>query len=405
MCDEWKVIPSQLATKSASPIQEYLGKIKAIQSTQNAQNGTPNIDLSSAHLCNTSEEIKDCLVETLKEGQHNGYAPSVGYEATRQAVLTYLNLPNLTPKDVVLSSGSASCLDIAITALADRGQSILIPKVHNPLYKVLAHGIGIETIEYNLTSNWDIDLIDLGRKISSNTAALLINSPHNPTGAIYCENHMRDILDLAHRHRLPVIVDESYRDCVFPGTEFISAIDVNNGMTSKVPMLVCGGIGKSFMVPGWRVGWILIHDTINAFEDVRKAVVSLSQRIIGCNTFIQGAICNIVNINMEFRSHYMQDVQNNAKYLFETLNNQYGITITPGKSIYTFININREFYRDIQSTQEFCLKLYEEQGITILPGEVFGMEGFCRIALDAKKEIFEIATKRILLFCHEHYIL
>lgn len=85
------------------------------------------------------------------------------------------------------------------------------------------------------------------------------------------------------RHRIPIIADEIYERLVFPGKKFVSTASLYSG----VPILVCGGLAKRFLVPGWRLGWIAVHDDTRAFEYIRKSLVSLSQRIIGSNTLIQ----------------------------------------------------------------------------------------------------------------------
>lgn len=85
------------------------------------------------------------------------------------------------------------------------------------------------------------------------------------------------------RHRVPVIADEIYERLVFPGKKFIST----SSLHSEVPILICGGLAKRFLVPGWRLGWIAIHDETGAMEHIRKSLTSLSQRTMGSNTLIQ----------------------------------------------------------------------------------------------------------------------
>jgi tyrosine aminotransferase len=101
--------------------------------------------------------------------------------------------------------------------------------------------------------------------IDGNTAGILVNNPSNPCGSVYSKEHLQAILKLAEKHHVPIVADEIYGDIVFKGSEFHSMAS----LTSTVPILAVGGIAKAFVVPGWRVGWILIHDRNNLFREVR----------------------------------------------------------------------------------------------------------------------------------------
>ena len=103
---------------------------------------------------------------------------------------------------------------------------------------------------------WEIDLEHLEQQIDSNTVAIVVVNPSNPCGSVYSKQHLLDILAVAERHFLPIIGDEIYGGMVFKGQNFYSIAS----LSKNVPVLSCGGIGKKYLVPGWRVGWILIHD-------------------------------------------------------------------------------------------------------------------------------------------------
>lgn len=154
-----------------------------------------------------------------------------------------------------------------------------MPRPGFPIYRTLAETIGVEVKTYNLIpeNNWEIDLNDLEMKIDENTAALIINNPSNPCGSVYDEDHLRSVLEIAYRYKIPVIADEIYERLVFPEKRFVSTASINAG----VPILICGGLAKRFLVPGWRLGWIVVHDPIGAFDEIRAGLNALSQRIIG----------------------------------------------------------------------------------------------------------------------------
>ena len=103
------------------------------------------------------------------------------------------------------------------------------------------------------------------QQIDDNTVAIVVVNPSNPCGSVYSKQHLLDILAVAERHFLPIIGDEIYGGMVFKGQQFHSIASLSR----NVPVLSCGGIGKQYLVPGWRLGWILIYDKN---ETLRKEV-------------------------------------------------------------------------------------------------------------------------------------
>ena len=113
----------------------------------------------------------------------------------------------MTAEDVILSSGCSCALDIVISTLADNGKNLLVPRPGFPLYKTLSEGLGIHTREYNLLpdQDWQVDLAHMESLIDFNTAAIIVNSPSNPCGSVFSTTHLRQILKVAERHKVPII--------------------------------------------------------------------------------------------------------------------------------------------------------------------------------------------------------
>lgn len=146
------------------------------------------------------------------------------------------------------------------------------------------------------TKGWEIDLIDLELQIDNNTTAIVVINPSNPCGSVYSEEHLRKIITIAERNYVPIIADEIYEHIVFPNEKFVSMAT----LSEKVPILSCSGLSKRYLVPGWRLGWIVIHDRNNLFNsEVRKSLQSVAQRINGANTIIQGALPDILTNTLE----------------------------------------------------------------------------------------------------------
>lgn len=134
---------------------------------------------------------------------------------------------------------------------------------------------------------WKVDLDDLESQIDDDTAAIVVINPSNPCGSVYDRDHLCDILDIASRNKVPIIADEIYEHFVFSGNQFTSI----SSLSKDVPIFTCGGLTKRFLVPGWRMGWVIIHDRNNILaKEIRQGLSNLSMRILGPSTIIQRAL-------------------------------------------------------------------------------------------------------------------
>jgi tyrosine aminotransferase len=201
-------------------------------------------------------------------------------------------MDNVTANDVILTSGCSMAIEMAIKALANPGENILIPKPawH---YTTWIIGSNIEAQFYDLDANndWEIDLKHMESLINDKTRAILVNSPGNPCGNVFSMNHILEILKIAEKHCLPIISDEVYEFLTFADAKHYSFAS----LSKNVPILVCSGLTKRFLIPAIRLGWIVINDRGNKLNDVRKGLINMAGRGFGPNSTIQLALPNILN--------------------------------------------------------------------------------------------------------------
>lgn len=322
-----------------------------------------------------SSQSVEAVITAVKSSEHNGYAPCVGTNSARRAVSIYLSRDDVEPRpeDIILCSGCSSSLEMCITVLADgeKGQNILVPRPGFPIYQTLAECMGIETKLYDLMPerDWEIDLTHMESLIDEKTAAIVVNNPSNPCGSVFNIQHLRDIVALAVRYRIPVIADEIYDSIVFPGHPFTSMTAIG----APLPILVCGGLAKRFLVPGWRLGWIYVHDPVGAFDpEIRKGLQALSQRTIGSNTLMQAALPTILlETHHSFYDHLIDVLKRNAEILFENLKEVKGLKpFMPQGTMYMMVKIELEEFPCFENGLEFVKKMMEEESVFCLPGEV-----------------------------------
>ena len=176
-------------------------------------------------------------------------------------------------------------------------------------------------------------------------------------------------------------------------------------LTNTVPVLTTGGLAKRWLVPGWRVGWVFIHDRNAKFQEVRKGLVNLSQLTLGANSLVQSAIPEFLQAPQSFFESTLDQLQENAELSRSILANVPGITpIFPQGAMYLMLKIDIERFKGIKDDVDFVEKLVQEEAVLCLPGQCFRCPGcFVRIVFTAPKDKLESAFKRIKEFCARYY--
>lgn len=403
----WQPISSsQMAKKTFNPIRNILETMDLKPNPKKKMISLSIGDPTVFGNLKPSPVAIEAVKEVLEGGNHNGYASSTGYPEARQAVAQHLNCHGLAyhEDDIVLCSGCSSALDLCISVIANPGDNILVPKPGFPLYKTLATGIGVSVKEYQLIpeKDWEADIQDLESLIDAGTKAIVVTNPSNPCGSVYSKEHLLEILAVAERNTLPIIMDEIYEFFFFdlPGLDFLPLAS----LTKRVPILTCGGLTKRYLVPGWRLGWIAVHDPQGIFAEVKNGLKSLSQRIMGANTLVQGALPTILkNTPNDFFDSTIATIQSNAELAFQRLSLIPGLRpIKPRGAMYMMVGIERELFPDFNNDLEIVQAMIQEQSVFCLPGKCFNIQDFVRIVLTVPERLMEEACDRIEEFCRMH---
>lgn len=211
----------------------------------------------------------DAIVSALQSPScAAGYVNACGTPQAREAIAQYHSFPevSVSAEQVIVANGCSGALELALTALLDPGTVLLAPKPGFPLYQVIAESHGATVAHYDLLPNagWECDLNHMEELIGQypvgTVRGIVITNPSNPTGSVYNEQHLVRILDLARRHRLPIVTDEVYGDLTFGDNRFHPISTVAAKVGRHVPVITASGLGKQYLLPGWRVGWIVFHD-------------------------------------------------------------------------------------------------------------------------------------------------
>lgn len=291
---------------------------------------------------------------------------------------------------------------MAISVLAESGQNILIPAPGFSLYQTICEYKSIECRYYRLDpkNGWNAELDHMRSLIDDKTAAILINNPSNPCGSVFTKEHLLDILNIAETFKLPIIADEIYAFMTFKGVEFVPI----DSLSKNVPILTCGGIAKYFVVPGWRLGWVAIHDRNNLFVDVRKGLVKLSQVILGASTIVQSIIPKaLLDLDNSYINNLMEKLEDNASFLYDNLSSIDELhAIKPKGAMYMMVGFEPKDFSDINDDIEFAKKLIEEENVFVLPGSIFKFKNYVRLVICPPQDKLKEACERIKQFVQRH---
>nr|VDC99910.1 unnamed protein product [Brassica oleracea] len=245
----------------------------------------------------TSHTAERAVVKAVLCGTGNAYAPSIGLPAAKRAVADYLNrdLPKkLSPDDVFMTVGCKQAIELAVDTLAKPNANILLPKPGYPsnLIRSIFKHLEVRNYEFLREEKYEIDLDSVRAAADENTFAIFIINPHNPNGNTYSEAHLKQLAVLARELGIMVVSDEVFRWSVFGSNPFVPM----GKFSSIVPVVTLGSISKGWSVPGWRTGWIALHDLDGVFKS--KNVLAAIKQFLDLNskppTVIQAAIPTIL---------------------------------------------------------------------------------------------------------------
>eukprot|EP01135_Chromosphaera_perkinsii_P011318 Nk52_evm1s2374 gene=Nk52_evmTU1s2374 len=405
MANDWKVAASDCARRTHNQIRNVIDEMKIVPHEDkpmiNLSIGDPTV-FGNLH---EPEIAVKAVCDNVKSSKYNGYAHGAGAPHVRAAIAEHYTCKEapLTADDVVITSGCSGALEMAITVLCNPDNNIILPHPGFPLYATIAANRGTQVRYYDLKpeKGWEADIEQMKSLIDEKTSAILVNNPSNPNGSVFSREHLLEILHVAESHKLPIIADEIYADMVFPGHQFYAL----SALTTTVPILTCGGIAKRYLVPGWRQGWILVHDRNGVFkQEVCRGLVNLTGVLVGSSTLAQSVIPAVLKETPE--AHFddlMKVLASNAKMCFDVASKVEGIyPVAPQGAMYMMFRVDVGHFKDIPNDMAFCEKLCAEESVFCLPGKCFGYENYCRIVFSGPEDKLREAFSRMGEFCKRH---
>ncbi len=360
------------------------------RAVQMVKSGRPVYQLSLGRPdMDTPLHIKDAAIAALKAGKVH-YAPTNGIPELRQAIADTQSKElgwSVNPDtQVLVTVGASEALFAAMTATLNPGDEVLIGEHCWVNYPAIVRMCGAHAVFYRMPeqNGFEPDLDDLHAKVSPRTTMLILNSPNNPTGAVFSESTIRDLSILATEKNLLVLSDECYRKLTFSGVRHVSPASLP-GMSDRT--IVVDSFSKTYSMTGWRLGYVIAPTTL-----MPNIIKSHQYNCGTACSFGQFAAAVALTAGQECVSEMQQEFERRQDLVSRHLRDEQELVYVPPKG--TFYAYPR--LRDPKwPSMEFSLRLLEQTGVAVVPGSAFGPagEGHFRISYTLPEQDLTQALK------------
>lgn len=338
----------------------------------------------------TPQPIVDAAVDSLRAGRTK-YAIGRGEPALIDAVAARYakrSERDINADQVTFFPGSHTALYALCQTLLDPGDEILVPEPFYAAYEGIIRGSGAEivTVPLQPENRFHLEIDDLRGAITSTTKVLLLNNPHNPTGAVLAPARVREVAEFCAANDLWLISDEAYEHHVYDGV-FASAFDLAE-FTDRV--IVIASLSKSHAMTGWRCGW-----AVGPAELIERVIAVSESMLFGSQPFLQDAAAYALAHEFEELNRMIADLSRRAQLVADRLADTSAVRChMPEGGIFVMVDIRPTGLSGV----EFATRLLDEQLVATMPGESFGPSaaGHVRLSLTASDEALETGCSRII---------
>ena len=336
--------------------------------------------------------VKQALIDAINKGE-NFYSSSEGLLELRQEIAKKENAKGLSigADDILITNGVSEGLDMVISSIVEDGDEVLLPGPYYPPYASYVRLHGGIPVEFAVDlDNSRPDIEDIKSKITSRTIAICLISPNNPTGVVFNENSLKELVDIANQHNLYIICDEIYDQIIFD-EKFVGI-----GKVAKdSPVIILNGFSKVHLMSGWRIGYIAFNQS-SKLNALRENLLKLARVRIATSLPIQHAALESLRGPQDYINDFVSEIKKRRDLVVKRLNEMPGLSCpTPKGAFYAFPKIeDNRFGTD----KEFVTKLLESKGVLTVHGSGFGEKygsGHFRLVYLPSLEVLDSAMNKI----------
>lgn len=298
---------------------------------------------------------------------HNGYAPSSGIPEALAAVRVKHERQGVRGiRHVYITSGASEAIDLALTALADPGDNVLTPAPGYPLYTAVLAKLEVENRAYflNEADGWQPDIADIAGKIDGRTRAIVLINPNNPTGSVCSRRTLEQLVELCVKHNIVLFSDEIYDQLLLDGQSHLATASLSD----QCKIVTFNGLSKSYVVPGFRLGWGVVSGPAAELHEYCEAIRKLERARLSANHPEQYAIRPALEGPQDHIAEMVAKLRRRRDLVTHGLNAIPGIRcVAPAGAFYAFPSVDLGV-----ADTEFVPRVLRETGVVLVPGSGFG---------------------------------
>jgi aspartate aminotransferase len=346
------------------------------------------------HICAAAERA-------MQQG-HTKYTAANGIAELRSAVARFYQRTydiRYTPEQVLISDGAKHSIHNALFATVGPGDEVIIPAPYWVSYSDMVEMTGATyvLVPTTLESGFKMSPTQLRQAITPRSKLLMLNSPSNPTGAVYSRKELEALADVVLEHKLAVLSDEIYEKLLFGNAEATCFATLRPGLAEQT--ITVSGASKTYSMTGWRMGWAL------GPTGVIKAMGSVQSQQTGCPCSIsQYAAVAALDGEQECVEEMRREFEARRDLVCGRLSRTPGIRCgTPEGAFYAFFDVSAHFGRTlgghkINNSQDFCTAALDKAHVCLVPGSAFGAEGYARLSYATSRDILLAGLDRLEKF-------
>jgi len=324
---------------------------------------------------NAPDEILHDVIHNLSAA--TGYSDSKGLFSARKAIMQEcqrLNIPNIDIDDIYLGNGVSELITLAMQALLNDGDEVLVPAPDYPLWTAAVSLSGGTAVHYlcDEQADWFPDITDIESKVNNNTRALVIINPNNPTGSVYSREILLQLIDLCRKHDLILFADEIYSKIVYDDAVHIPAAS----LCDDVFIVSFNGLSKSYRLAGFRSGWMILSGPKSEAKSYIEGLEILTNMRLCANVPAQFAVQTALGGYQSINELILPGgrLKQQRDTAWELLTQIPGVTCAkPRGAIYMFPKLDSEVFK-IDDDVALILDILEQEKILLVQGSAFNIE-------------------------------
>ena len=351
---------------------------------------------------NTPAHIRTAATAAMDAG-HTHYTPSGGIPELKQAICKAYERDyglKFQPNQIVVSNGAKHAIHNVIASLCGPGDEVIIPTPYWVSYSALVELTGAKAVLIETTpeSGYVLTPEQFEQAITPRTRLLMLNSPSNPTGAVYPVAALEALAKVAVKHQIPVLSDEIYEKLIYGDAEFRSFASFGEEVQQLT--IIVSGVSKAYAMTGWRIGWSIAPAALTTVIDNLQS----QQTSNPCSISQHAAIAGLTGPQDSVSAMHAEFVKRRA-YVLERFHQIPHVTfVEPGGAFYIFFDVSHYFGKRLQggkvvhNATDFCTALLETAHVALVTGDAFGAQGYVRLSFATHIETLGAGIDRLAGF-------